>query len=84
MLQGAVSSVDVHPRVLVYRARQLNAAAIIVIHNHPSFLKEPSRGDIAITGRLKKALELIAVRLIDHIIVAGNETVLAQLGHIDG
>ncbi|WP_407075059.1 JAB domain-containing protein [Pantoea sp. Morm] len=84
MFQGSVSSVEVHPRVLVCRALQLNAAAIIVSHNHPSFLKEPSRADIAITGRLKKALELVAVRLIDHIIVAGNETVsLAQLGHID-
>lgn len=84
MFQGTVSSIEVHPRVLVYRALQLNVAALIVGHNHPSFLNEPSRADIAITGRSKKALELVAVRLIDHLIVAGNETVsLAQLGHIN-
>ncbi|XXN66821.1 JAB domain-containing protein (plasmid) [Enterobacter ludwigii] len=85
MFQGSVSSVEIHPREVVYRALQLNAAAVVVSHNHPSFAKEPSRADIAITGRLKKALELVAVRIIDHIVVAGNETVsLAGLGHLNG
>lgn len=84
MFQGSVSSVEVHPREVVYRALQLNAAAVVVSHNHPSFATEPSRADIAITGRLKKVLELVAVRLIDHIVVAGNETVsLAGLGHLN-
>lgn len=85
LFQGSVSSVEIHPREVVYRALQLNASAVIVSHNHPSFKNEPSRADITITGRLQKALELVAVRLIDHIIVAGNETVsLAKRGQLNG
>ena len=85
LFQGSVSSVEIHPREVVYRALQLNASAVIVSHNHPSFKNEPSRADITITGRLQKALELVAVRLIDHIIVAGNETVsLAERGQLNG
>lgn len=85
LFQGSVSSVEAHPREVVYRALQLNAAAVVVSHNHPSFKKEPSRADITITGRLQKALELVAVRLIDHIIVAGNETVsLTERGQHEG
>lgn len=56
MFQGTVSSIGAHTRVLVYRALQLNVAALIVGHNHPSFLNEPSRSDIAKTGRLKRHL----------------------------
>ncbi|WP_244555224.1 RadC family protein [Pantoea eucrina] len=85
LFQGSVSSVEIHPREVVYRALQLNASAVVVSHNHPSFKNEPSRADITITGRLQKALELVAVRLIDHIIVAGNETVsLAERGQLNG
>lgn len=51
-----------------------NAAAVILAHDHPSGLAEPSSADKAITSQLKKALELIDVRVLDHIIVAGGET----------
>lgn len=85
LFQGSISSVEIHPREVVYRALQLNAAAVIVSHNHPSFKTEPSRADITVTVRLKKALELVAVRLLDHIIVAGNRTEsLAEQGHLPG
>ncbi|NWA64034.1 DNA repair protein RadC [Pantoea sp. B9002] len=85
IFEGSIASVEVHPREVVRRALQLNAAAVILSHNHPSFTPEPSGADIAITGRLKTALELVAVRVIDHIIVAGNETVsLAERGHLKG
>ena len=85
IFEGSIASVEIHPREVVRRALQLNAAAVILSHNHPSFTPEPSRADITITGRLKTALELVAVRVIDHIIVAGNDTVsLAERGHLNG
>ncbi|WP_254633614.1 JAB domain-containing protein [Pantoea sp. GbtcB22] len=86
IFEGSIASVEIHPREVVRRALQLNAAAVILSHNHPSFITpEPSRADIAITGRLKTALELVVVRVIDHIIVAGNEVVsLAERGHLNG
>jgi len=85
IFEGSIISVEIHPREVVRRALKLNAAAVILSHNHPSFMPEPSRADITITGRLKTALELVAVRVIDHIIVAGNETMsLAERGHLNG
>jgi len=84
IFEGSVASVEIHPREVVRLALELNAAAVILSHNHPSYAIEPSKADIAITVRLKKALELVAMRVIDHIIVAGNETVsLAERGHVN-
>jgi len=81
---GSVNSVEVHPREIVRAAMRLNAAAVILSHNHPSFTPKPSKADNTITVRIKDALQLVEVRLLDHIIVAGNETTsLAQLGHIN-
>ncbi|MFT5032188.1 MAG: DNA repair protein RadC [Bacteroidia bacterium] len=57
---------------MIKRALELNAAALIVAHNHPSGVAEPSRADIAITGRLREALALADIRLLDHCIVAGH------------
>ena len=80
---GSIASTEIHPREVVRAALRLNAAAVILSHNHPSFSTEPSRADVQITVRLKKALELIAVRVIDHIVVAGNDAVsMAERGLI--
>ncbi|MGK3131235.1 JAB domain-containing protein [Pantoea sp. C8B4] len=84
IFEGSITSVEIHPREVVRLALELNAAAVTLSHNHPSFVAEPSKADIAITARLKNALELVAVRVIHHILVAGNETVsLAERGHVN-
>lgn len=69
MFQGTIDGAEVHPREVVKAALQLNAAAIIVCHNHPSGNPDPSAADRAVTARLKQALALIDVRLLDHFIV---------------
>ncbi len=70
-----------HPRQVVKRALYHNAAAMIVAHNHPSGVAEPSRADETITLRLKEALALIDVRLLDHIVIGDGQTVsLAERG----
>lgn len=66
---GTIDSASVHPRVVVQRALDLNAAAVIFAHNHPSGVAEPSRSDEAITRRLKEALALVEIRVLDHIVV---------------
>lgn len=73
LFEGTLTQTSVYPREVVKRALFHNAAALIVAHNHPSGVAEPSRADEAITQTLKKALELIDVRLLDHFIVAGNQ-----------
>jgi DNA repair protein RadC len=65
----------VRPREIVKLALQKGAAACIVYHNHPSGVQEPSQADELITARVKEALALIDVRLVDHCIIAGGETV---------
>jgi len=73
----------VHPREVVRRSMQHNAAALIVAHNHPSGVAEPSRADESITLRLRDALALVEVRLLDHFIVGDGEPVsLAERGVI--
>lgn len=72
LFYGTIDSASVHPRVVAQKALQYNAAAVIVAHNHPSGAPEPSRADESITLRLKDALALVDVRLLDHIVV-GNE-----------
>lgn len=71
---GTVDGAEVHPREVVKRALLHNASAVIVAHNHPSGTVEPSAADRAVTARLKQALSLVDVRLLDHIIVGGHET----------
>lgn len=72
MFLGSIGGAEVHPREVVKDALRLNAAALIVGHNHPSGVTEPSAADRAVTARLKQALGLIDVRLLDHIVVAGH------------
>ncbi len=78
---GTLGEATVHPREVVRRAMQHNAAALIVAHNHPSGVAEPSRADEHLTQRLKEALGLLDVRLLDHFIVGDGETLsLAERG----
>ncbi|MBB1631190.1 DNA repair protein RadC [Cupriavidus sp. UME77] len=74
MFRGTIDSASVHPREVVKEALRLNAAAVILSHNHPSGSSEPSEADQALTLRLKSALALVDVRALDHVIVAGNAT----------
>jgi DNA repair protein RadC len=71
---GTVDGAEVHPRELVKQALRHNAAAVIVAHNHPSGESEPSAADRAVTARLKQALALVDVRLLDHVIVGGHHS----------
>jgi DNA repair protein RadC len=83
MFYGTIDGASVHPREIVKKSLQLNAAAVIFSHNHPSGVAEPSQADIAITGRLKSALALVDVRVLDHIVVTADDCVsLAQRGHL--
>jgi DNA repair protein RadC len=75
MFQGTIDGASVHPRVVAQRALELNAAAIVFFHNHPSGVAEPSHADEAITRRLREALALVDVRVLDHFVVAAGETV---------
>ena len=72
---GTVNGTTVHPRVVVQRALEHNAAAVIFVHNHPSGAAEPSRHDQVITDRLKEVLSVIDIRVLDHIVVSVEETV---------
>lgn len=83
MFHGTIDSTSVYPREVVKAAIRLNAAAIVVSHNHPSGNPEPSSADKVLTQRLKDALALVDVRVLDHVIVAGSRTMsFAQCGLI--
>ena len=83
IFHGTIDTTSVHPREVVRLALQKNAAAIIVAHNNPSGVADPSQSDIAITQRLKAALELVDIRLLDHFIIGQGEiTSLADLGKL--
>jgi DNA repair protein RadC len=80
---GTIDGAEIYPREIVKLALRHNAAAIICAHNHPSHNVEPSAADRAVTARLKQALALVDVRLLDHFIVtAGGCTSLAARGWI--
>jgi len=72
LFQGTIDGASVHPRVVVKQALRRNAAAIILVHNHPSGVAEPSQADELITRRLREALALVDIRVLDHCIVADN------------
>ena len=72
LFHGTIDGAAVYPREVVRLCLERNAAAIILAHNHPSGESEPSQADIQITKRLKEALDLIGVRVLDHIIVGGS------------
>ncbi len=83
LARGTLSHASVYPREVVKSALKQHAAAIILAHNHPSGLTEPSPADINLTKQLKQALALVDVRLLDHLIVGANEvSSLAERGQI--
>ncbi|MGP2427138.1 RadC family protein [Yersinia bercovieri] len=75
LFTGTINSTTVHPRELVKSAMKHNAASAVLAHNHPSQLAEPSQADRQITDRIKTALELVDVRVLDHVIVGGLDIV---------
>ena len=75
MFRGTIDGAAVYPREVAVRALEVNAAALIVAHNHPSGVAEPSRSDRAITTKLRAALALIEVRLLDHFVVGDGQVV---------
>ncbi len=74
LFQGTIDGAEVHPREVVREALRLNAAAVLVAHNHPSGDVEASAADRAVTIRLKQALALVDLRLLDHVIVGGRQS----------
>ena len=69
MFHGTINATSVYPRVVLQRALQLNAAAVIFAHQHPSGTTEPSNADRVLTEQLKTALALIDVRVLDHFVI---------------
>ena len=81
MFFGTIAQASVYPREIVKMALALNAAAVILVHNHPSGDPEPSAPDETLTKSLKASLQLVDVRVLDHIIVGGLDTVsMAERG----
>ncbi|WP_295542262.1 DNA repair protein RadC [uncultured Thiohalocapsa sp.] len=81
LFRGTIDAASVHPREVVRLVLDANAAAVVLAHNHPSGVTEPSQADVRITTRLKDALSLIDVRVLDHIIVGeGEGTSFAERG----
>jgi DNA repair protein RadC len=80
MFRGTIDGASVYPREVVKQALADNAAAVILAHNHPSGISEPSQADIRITERLRKALELVDIRVLDHVIIGDEITCLSERG----
>lgn len=72
---GTIDGASVYPREVVKAALMHNAAAVILAHNHPSGMVEPSSADRRITTRLQEALSLVDIRVLDHLIVSGSDSV---------
>jgi DNA repair protein RadC len=78
---GTLDSATVHPREVLRETLELNAAAVIFVHNHPSGIAEPSSSDVKITERLRHLLQLIDVRVLDHVVVTISDAVsMAERG----
>jgi DNA repair protein RadC len=81
LFHGSLTQTSVYPREVVKRALALNAGAVVLAHNHPSGVAEPSRADEFLTQTLKAALQLVDVRVLDHVIVGQGQVVsLAERG----
>ncbi len=81
MFFGTIDGASVYPREVVRKVMELNAAAVIFAHNHPSGIAEPSQSDVQITRRLVEALQLVDARVLDHMVVGDGEVVsLAERG----
>lgn len=83
LFRGGIDGAEVHPRIIVQRALVHGAAAAIIGHNHPSGNPDPSAADRAVTTRIKQALALVDVRLLDHFVIGdGPPTSMAQRGMV--
>ncbi|MBK5968803.1 MULTISPECIES: JAB domain-containing protein [Thiorhodovibrio] len=83
VFQGTIDGCSVHPRVIAQRGLALNCAACLLIHNHPSGDPTPSAADLRVTQRIRQALDLFEITLLDHIIVGGEGALsLAQEGQL--
>jgi DNA repair protein RadC len=81
MFHGTLAQTSVYPREVVRRALAHNAGAVVLAHNHPSGLAEPSRADEFLTQTLKSALQLVDVRVLDHVVVGRGQVVsMAERG----
>jgi len=80
LFRGTLANASVYPREVVKAALASNAAAVVFFHNHPSGIAEPSHADETITSRLKEALALVEVRVLDHLIVAESIFSFAEKG----
>ena len=74
LFRGTLTQTSVYPREVVKASLRHNSAAVILAHNHPSGVTEPSQSDRLLTDTLKQALSLVDVRVLDHFVVAGNQT----------
>jgi DNA repair protein RadC len=83
LFHGTVNGASVHPRKVVRRCLDHNAAAVIAAHNHPSGVAEPSTSDQSLTRRLREALELVDVRLLDHFVIGDEVVSFAERGLMD-
>lgn len=82
LFSGTIDGCEIHPRIVAQEALRLNAAAVCLAHNHPSGTPEPSAADRTVTARIKQALVMLDIRVLDHIIVAGPDktTSMTALG----
>ena len=80
MFYGTINHTTVHPREILKEALLLNAAAVILAHNHPSGGSLPSERDITLTQDLQNILKVVDVRVLDHLIIGDDETSVADLG----
>lgn len=82
LFYGTIDGATVHARQVLKRCLHHNAAAVVLSHNHPSGIAEPSEADIRITQKLREALEFIDVKVLDHVVVGGVEACsMAELGY---
>ena len=82
LFRGTIDGASVYPREVVKQALADNAACVILAHNHPSGIAEPSQADIQITERLKKALALVDIRVLDHVIIGDDSLSFSEHGLI--
>jgi len=80
LFRGGIDGASVHPREIVKEALSRNAAAVVIAHGHPSGDPSPSRADELVTQRLKEALALVEIRLLDHLIVGNTVVSMAEMG----
>ncbi|WP_308217669.1 JAB domain-containing protein [Paenalcaligenes niemegkensis] len=81
--KGTINQASIYPRELLKSALVHHASAVILAHNHPSGIREPSQADLHLTRHLKQALQLVDIRLLDHLIITANHaTSLAERSQI--